>query len=62
VTEFLGNPPAIEAHWSQQMLTDSCKFFYICKGCGEQAEGRRLLRVLFMWVAAMPAGATRCYN
>ena len=46
---------------AEQMPTDACQFFYVCKGCGQKFKplAGDLLRVLFVRVGALPAGAAK---
>ena len=43
----------------ESMPTDACLFFYQCKNCkgGIACQTRRLLRVLLVWVGAVPNGS-----
>ena len=41
------------------MPTDACIYFYDCPGCAGdfEAEGGRLLRILFVWIRSLPSDA-----
>jgi hypothetical protein len=43
----------------ETMPTDACVFFYDCKGLWDAAQAPywRLLRILFLWLGPVPAGA-----